>query len=129
MVDPGITSRHYQREPGANGADTSAQWPTLLSRMLEDLSRVIQLELQLLEAKIAPALTTMADQAIAGLIAGLVILSAGVMAGVCLLAALILLLHQWIPWWQCFGIGGLVAIACALIAFASMKVSTARALR
>ncbi|MGH6878259.1 MAG: hypothetical protein ACREHV_12930, partial [Rhizomicrobium sp.] len=58
--------------------------------MLEDLSHVIQLELQLLEARITPSLMAMTDRALAGL----VVLCAGVIGGVCLLAALILLLHE-----------------------------------
>jgi hypothetical protein len=85
--------------------------------MLEDLSRVIQLELQLLEARIAPSLMAMADRAIAGL----VILCAGVIGGSCLLAALILLLHQWMQWWECLAIAGIAAIGCGLVAYMSVK--------
>jgi MFS family permease len=62
----------------------------------------------------------MADRAIAGLM----ILCAGVIGGSCLLAALILLLHGWMVWWQCFAIGGVVTIVCALAVNASMKGSS-----
>jgi len=85
--------------------------------MLEDLSRIIRLELQLLEARIAPSLTGMADRAIAAL----VILFAGVIGGSCLLAALILLLHEWMKWWQSFAIGGVVALACGFAAHSIIK--------
>ncbi|MGH7914854.1 MAG: phage holin family protein, partial [Candidatus Binataceae bacterium] len=85
-----------------------------------DLSRVIQLELQLIEARIAPSLMATADRAIAGL----VILSAAIIGGSCLLAALILLLHEWIRWWQCFAVGGLVAIACGIVAYLIVRAST-----
>jgi hypothetical protein len=87
--------------------------------MLEDLAHVIQLELQLLEARIAPSLMAMADRALAGL----VILCAGVIGGSCLLAALILLLHEGMrmQWWGCLAIGGIVAIACGLVAYMSVK--------
>lgn len=122
-MDSEITTRQYQRDPAANEEEVAPHWPTLLGRMLEDVSRVIELELKLLEARIAPALITMAERAIAGL----VILSAGIIAGACLLTALIMLLHEWMPWWQCFGIGGLVAIVCGLIAYASVRSSTAHA--
>jgi hypothetical protein len=101
----------HQHQP--NGSETTPDWPTLLGRMLEDLSRVIRLELQLLEARIAPSLIGIADRAIAAL----VILFAGAIGGSCLLAALILLLHDWMRWWQSFAIGGVVAIACGLAAF------------
>jgi hypothetical protein len=113
----------HQPSAPANGAETGAEWPTLLGRMLEDLSHVIQLELQLLEARIAPALTAMVDRALAGL----VILCAGVIGGSCLLAALVLLLHErmQIQWWECMAIGGIVAIACGLLAYMSVKSSAA----
>lgn len=98
-------------------ASTETEWSTLLSRMLEDLSRIIRLELQLLEARIAPSLTGLADRAIAAL----VILFAGVIGGSCFLAALILLLHEWMKWWQAFAIGGVVAIACGVVAYSVIK--------
>jgi hypothetical protein len=88
--------------------------------MLEDVSRVIQLELQLLEAKLAPSLMAMADRAIAGL----VLLYAGVIGASCLLAALILLLHRWMEWWECFAIAGVVTIVCALAIYASINGSS-----
>jgi hypothetical protein len=119
-MDSAITIRR-QRSAVANGSSgVNVEWPTLLGRMLEDVSRVIQLELQLLEAKLAPSLMAMADRAIAGLM----ILCAGVIGGSCLLAALILLLHGWMAWWQCFAIGGVVTIVCALAVNASMKGSS-----
>jgi hypothetical protein len=116
-MDSGITTRQHQPSAPVNGSETGAEWPTLLGRMLEDLSRVIQLELQLLEARIAPSLMAMADRAIAGL----VILCAGVIGGSCLLAALILLLHQWMQWWECLAIAGIAAIGCGLVAYMSVK--------
>lgn len=109
-MDSAIGMRRHERSAPANGSSgVSVEWPTLLGRMLEDVSRVIQLELQLLEARLAPSLTAMADRAIAGLM----LLYAGVIGGSCLLAALILLLHDWMLWWQCFALGGIVTIACA----------------
>jgi CDP-diglyceride synthetase len=40
-----------------------------------------------------------------------------VIGGSCLLAAFILWLHQWMPWWQCFGAGGIVAIVCGVVGY------------
>lgn len=119
MMDSGLAIRQPRHSASINGSETGGEWPTLLGRMLEDLSRVIQLELQLLEARIAPSLMAMADRAIAGL----VILCAGVIGGSCLLAALIVLLHEWMRWWQCLATGGIVAIACGLVAYLSVKSS------
>ena len=36
-------------------------------------------------------------------------------------AALILLLHEWMKWWQAFAIGGVVAIACGVVAYSVIK--------
>jgi hypothetical protein len=117
-MDPGATARHHQRDAQtAEGSGTTTEWSTLLGRMLEDLSRIIRLELQLLEARLVPSLTGMGDR----VIASLVILFAGVIGGSCLLAALILLLHQWMKWWQSFAIGGVVAIACGFVAYSIIR--------
>ena len=115
-MDPVIETRPHQRSAAGNGSD---QWATLLSRMLEDLSRIIRLELELLEARVAPSVVALGDR----LIAGLVLVCASAAAGCCLLAALILLLHQWMPWWQAFGVGGLVTITCGLVVYFGVKSS------
>jgi hypothetical protein len=113
-----ITTQRHERSAVVNGSPAvNTEWPTLLGRMLEDVSRVIQLELQLLEAKLTPSMMAMADRAIAGLI----MLFAGVIGGSCLLAALILLLHRWMEWWQCFAIAGVVTIVCALGVYAIIR--------
>ncbi len=59
----------------------------------------------------------MADRAIATL----VILFAGVIGGSCFLAAFIVLLHEWMKLWQALAIGGVVAIACGLVAYSVIK--------
>jgi hypothetical protein len=78
------------------------------------------LELQLLEAKLAPSLMAMGDRAIAGLM----ILYASVIGASCLLAALILFLHRWMEWWECFAIAGVVTIVCALVIHAGVNGSS-----
>jgi Putative Actinobacterial Holin-X, holin superfamily III len=117
-MDPPAATRPHQRNPeSVAGPRTETEWSTLLGRMLEDVSRIMRLELQLLEARIAPSLTGMADRAIAAL----VLLFAGVIGGSCLLAALILLLHEWMKWWQASAIGGVVAIACGFVAYSVIR--------
>jgi hypothetical protein len=117
-MDPGAATRSQQLNPeSATSGGTEPEWSTLLSRMLEDLSRIIRLELQLLEARLAPSLTGIVDRAIAAL----VILFASAMGGSCFLAALILLLHQWMRWWESFALGGVIALACGFIAYSLIK--------
>ena len=110
-----------QNSAPARQVESAVEWPTLLARMLEDVSRVIQLELQLLEARIAPSLMATVDRAIAGLI----LLYAGAIGGICLLGAFVLLLHRWMQWWQCLGIGGVVAISCGFAIYWTVKSVTA----
>ena|SRR5579862_1194612 len=111
------TVRTDPRPRGATANGSLTEWPTLLNRMLEDLGRVIRLEIQLLEARVAPSLFSMADRAIAGL----VLLFAGAIAGSCLLASLILVLHKTMEWWACFAVGGAVAVVCGVVAFVGLK--------
>ena len=117
-MDPAAATRPHQRSPeSVAGLRTETEWSTLLGRMLDDLSRIIRLELQLLEARIVPSLTGMVDRAIAAL----VILFASVIGASCFLVALIVLLHEWMKWWQAFAVGGVVAIACGLVAYSVIK--------
>jgi len=84
--------------------------PSLLDRMLDDVGRIAQLNLQLMEAKLARSLMAMADR----VIAGMAMLYLGVVGTSCLLVALILLLHTWLVLWLCFAIGGVAIIVCVL---------------
>src|SRR5258708_21563729 len=68
-MDPALAPRPHQRNAqSVEDSGTATEWSTLLGRMLEDLSRIIRLELQLLEARLVPSLTGMADRAIAPLV-------------------------------------------------------------
>lgn len=121
MTEPETATPRQPHNAAAHDPETAEQWPTLFGRMFEDFSRVVQLELQLLEARVARSLTALADR----VIAALMILYAGVVAGCCLLTALILLLHEWMRWWQCFAIGGLIAFACGVAVYLGVTTSLA----
>ena len=94
-----ITTQRHERSAVVNGSPAvNTEWPTLLGRMLEDVSRVIQLELQLLEAKLTPSMMAMADRAIAGLImlfAGVIGDTLGIETVMYILAAAILAFSLW----------------------------------
>ncbi|HLK88082.1 MAG TPA: phage holin family protein [Candidatus Binataceae bacterium] len=92
----------------------------MLTRMLEDLVRVLQLELRLLEAEVARALSATVDRTIAALI--LLYLSS--LAGSFLLVALAFLLHTWLPWWLCFALSGVAALLCGAIAYATISAAS-----
>lgn len=87
-------------------ASGNISWPELAQRVVEDLTRVIRVELELFEDSLVPIFSGVLDRVVASLIAGFAMLA----GGVTLLAALIMLLHQWLPWWQSLAISGVAAI-------------------
>lgn len=109
------------RDPAAEAAGGSVQdEPSLLTRMLEDLVRVLQLELRLVEAEVARALAATVDRTIAALI----LLYVGALTGSFLAVALAFLLHTWLPWWLCFALSGVAALICGAIAYAAIVYSS-----
>jgi VIT1/CCC1 family predicted Fe2+/Mn2+ transporter len=93
-------------------------WSTLVARAVDDVTRIIHSEGQLLVAGVRGALSEGIDRVLALVAAG-VVMAGGAM---CLLAAIVLFLHEYVmlPWWQSFGIVGLAlfAIGIGLGAFA-----------
>lgn len=87
-----------------------AHWSALAARMLDDVVRIVEAETRLLEVNFGRALTAAFDRAIGQLLGGLMMF----LGGACLLAALIMLLHQWLPVWQSLAISGAAAIGGGL---------------
>jgi hypothetical protein len=79
--------------PGDSG------WPQLVARMMEDITRS---ELGRFEANFSGAVKASTDRAIASLFR----LAASLVGGGCLLAALVLLFHNWLPVWLSLAITG-----------------------
>jgi VIT1/CCC1 family predicted Fe2+/Mn2+ transporter len=106
----------------AEARDTD--WATLIGRAVDDMTRIMHSEGQLLVAGVRGALSEGIDRVVA-LVATGVAMAAGAM---CMLAAAILFLHEYVmlPWWQSFGIVGLAlfAISLALGAFAGGRSRT-----
>jgi hypothetical protein len=83
--------------------------PELAVRILSDFTRIVAAEARLLESNIVGAANALLDRVyIASIL--IVLAAAGVVA---LLASVVLLMHQWMPWWQVLGMVGLCAIAIA----------------
>jgi CHASE2 domain-containing sensor protein len=96
---------------------TYADWPTLIERAMDDVSRIVRSEVHILQAGIGATLEAQVSNAVAHLtIADLIISGA-----ICILCAFILLLHQWLPWWQAFGIAGVVTLVVAFVSNAAMR--------
>ena len=85
--------------------------PDLGVRILTDFGRIVAAEARLLETNLIGAAQALVDRVY--LTAILVVLAA---AGiVSLIGSIMMLLHQWMPWWQVFGIVGLGALLLAAI--------------
>lgn len=100
------------------GATTAyADWPTLIERVMDDVSRILRSEVHILQAGIGVTLEAQVSNAVAHLIIAALIIS----GAICILGASILLLHQWLPWWQAFGIAGVVTLLVAFVSNAAMR--------
>jgi hypothetical protein len=83
--------------------------PELAVRILSDFARIVAAEARLIEANIVGAAQSLLDRVY--ITSTLIVLAAaGVLA---LVASVILLLHQWLPWWQVLGVVGVTAILAA----------------
>jgi len=81
----------------------------LAVRILSDFARIVAAEARLLESNIVGAAQALVDRVyIASTL--IVLAGGGVLA---MLGSAIMLLHQWMPWWQVLGIVGVTAIVVA----------------
>ena len=101
----------------ARGTD----WSSLLARAVDDVTRIMHSEFRLLSAGIKTALDEEIDRVLAFVATGALMMG----GAICLLAAIIMFLHEFamLPWWQSFGITALLlfATAIALSAVASSR--------
>jgi hypothetical protein len=85
--------------------------PDLAVRIVSDFGRIIGAEARLLETNIIGAAQALVDRVYLAAIL-IVIAAAGVVS---IIGSIIMLLHQWMPWWQVLGIVGLVSLTIASI--------------
>jgi len=109
-----MTDKHL---PVDGSVQTYSDWPTLMERALDDVSRILRSEVHMLQTSIGATLEAQFSNALAQLVIVAVMMS----GAICVLSAAILLLHQWLPWWQAFGIVGLPLLVVGLVSNAAMK--------
>jgi hypothetical protein len=97
-------------------AGTEGDWSTLVGRAIEDVSRIIQSEIGLLETTLRAVVEEQTDYALANLAAVAVMIC----AALCMLVALILFLHQWLQLWLAFAIAGIVASTAGIAIHAAV---------
>lgn len=109
--------------------DIHEDWSTLIARAVDDVSRIVQSEIQLFESSFRSALEGHIKYAVAGL----VVVAVMICGTLCALAALIFFAHQWMQWWQACAIGAFIMFAAAgvicvtVFAAPSKIVATSRA--
>jgi VIT1/CCC1 family predicted Fe2+/Mn2+ transporter len=98
-------------------AEVSPNWPELLSRTIDDLSRIARTEMELLVAKLGLLLEAQTDK-IAGTLILVVALSYG---SLFLLVGIVLLIHLWLAWWLSFLITGAAIVMTGFFLQMTMK--------
>jgi hypothetical protein len=89
----------------------------LIGRAVDDVSRILLSELHMFQANIGADL----GARLATTIASLTIAAVMISGAICILCSSILLLHQWLPWWQAFGIAGLATLVVGSASKAMMR--------
>ena len=92
------------QDPKIAEAASESAWPKLTARMMEDITRA---ELQRFETSLAGAFRTAADRVFASVFR----IASKVIGAACFVAALVLFLGQWLPWWLSFAVAGLTIVA------------------
>jgi Putative Actinobacterial Holin-X, holin superfamily III len=94
-----------------------SDWPTLIERAVDDVSRILRSEAHMFQTRMGAAL----EVQIFNTVTLLTIVGIMISGALCILCAAIFLLHQWLPWWQAFGIAGLVTLFVGIVGKATMK--------
>jgi hypothetical protein len=97
--------------PESAARDDATDWPALVARAVDDLSRIVQAEIRLAEIRTRATF----ESGVNYLLGTTVILGLLICAAICTLAAVILLLHQWLDWWLSFEICGVTTLITAII--------------
>ena len=118
-----IMAIQNQRHHEIVAQDNHPNWPELLSKTVDDLSRIGRTEIELLETRLKHFIEAQTDN-IAGILVLVVALSYG---SLFLLGGFVLLLHLWLAWWLSFLIVGIV-IAAAGIFFQRLMAARAKAI-
>ncbi len=85
--------------------------PDLGIRIITDFGRIVAAEARLLETNLVGAAQALVDRVYLTAIL-VVVAAAGIVS---IIGSIIMLLHQWMPWWQVLGIVGITSILLAAI--------------
>jgi len=97
-----------------------SDWPTLIERAVDDVSRILRSEAQMFQTSMGASLGLQ----ISNTVTHLTMVGVMISGTICILCASILLLHQWLPWWEAFGIIGLATLLVGVASSAAMRPPT-----
>lgn len=117
-----VTSRTNHRDE-IPSSGIQPDWSELISRLVESLGRIVRTEINFLEDRVKRTLTGVISDVALRIAAVLLLAITGWLGLVCILMSYILLLHQWLRWWQAVGGGGLTIIILGLIIFFVLNAS------
>jgi fatty acid desaturase len=104
--------------PSIDGMPTPlSDWPTLIERAVDDVSRILRSEAQMFQTSMSTAM----ESQISNTVTLLTIVGVMISGALCMLCAAILLLHHWLPWWQAFGVAGLATLLVGIVSHAAMR--------
>jgi len=86
-------------------------WPELLSKTVDDLSRICKTEIELLETRLKHLIEAQLDNVV-GMLVLVVALSYG---SLFLLGGLVLLIHLWLAWWLSLLIVGIIVASTGVV--------------
>jgi hypothetical protein len=94
-------------------------WPELLSKTIDDLSKIARTEVELLEATFKRLIEAQTDK----IVGMLFLLVALIYGSLLLLGGIVLLIHTWLDWWLAFLITGFVIVGAGV--FFQLRMSAA----
>jgi hypothetical protein len=104
-------ARHINNDTYQIAKVENPNWPELLSKTVDDLSRVARTEIELLEATFKRLIEAETDK-----IAGMLVLVVALIYGsLFLLGGVVLLIHLWLAWWLSFLITGIVICSAGVV--------------
>jgi hypothetical protein len=103
--------RESQSEPALARPhrNSDGRMGVLAVRLLDDVVRIVEAEVKLVEVNFGSALTASLDRAVGRFLAALLLF----LGASCLLAGLIMLLRHWLEMWQALAVAGAAAFAAA----------------
>ena len=110
-----MAEKHPLPIDGASPAD--ADWPTLIERAVDDVAHILRSEAHMFQTSMGAALGLQISKTVASL----TLIAVMICGALCILCAAILLLHQWLPWWQAFGIAGLATWSVGIASHVIMR--------